>query len=140
MIYLDTNVIVYAIENHPKYGRPCKKILEDIDSGRLEASASVLILVEIINVLTKINKILEKQRRRKLSIKENIEAVLSLPMTWIDLEFLVIEKASEYTFEINGVDYIHLASMEINSITEIVSADKDLDKVKSVKRTDPKNY
>lgn len=140
MIYLDTNVLVYAIENHPKYGKTCKKILEDIENDRLKVSASVLVLVELINVLVKLNKILEKQRRRTLSIRENIEAVLSLPITWIDLEFLVIEKASEYTFDINGVDYIHLASMELNSITEILSADRDLDTVKTLRRIDPMNY
>lgn len=61
MIYLDTNVVVYAIENHPKYGTACKKILEDIESHKLEASASVLVLVELINVLTKLNRILKRK-------------------------------------------------------------------------------
>jgi len=31
MIYLDTNVIVYAIENHPRYGKPCTAILSTLD-------------------------------------------------------------------------------------------------------------
>ena len=30
MIYIDTNIFVYAIENHPKYGQACKKILMDV--------------------------------------------------------------------------------------------------------------
>jgi hypothetical protein len=34
--YLDTNIIAYAIENHPKYGERCKKILEDIESEKAE--------------------------------------------------------------------------------------------------------
>ena len=140
MIYLDTNVFVYAIENHLKYGKVCKKILEDIEAGKLKVSSSVLVLVELINVITKLNKILRKERKKILDIKENTEAVLSLPITWIDLDFLIIEKASEYSFEINGVDYIHIASMEVNSITEILSADKDLDKVKLIKRVDPLDY
>lgn len=140
MIYLDTNVIVYAIENHPKYGMPCKKILEDIESRKLEASASVLVLVELINVLTKLNRILKRRGRKPLSIKENIQAVLSLPLVWIDLDILIIEKASEYTFEINGVDYIHVASMEVSSINEVLSADKDLDRASTVRRIDPLEY
>lgn len=140
MIYLDTNVIVYAIENHPKYGTACKKILEDIESRKLETSASVLVLVELINVLTKLNRILKRRGRKPLSIKENIQAVLSLPLVWVDLDILIIEKASEYTFEINGIDYIHVASMEVNSINEVLSADKDLDKVRIVRRIDPLEY
>jgi len=140
MIYLDTNVIVYAIENHPKYGIACKKILEDIESRKLEVSASVLVLVELINVLTKLNMILKRRGKKPLSIKENIQAVLSLPVVWIDLDILIIEKASEYTFEINGVDYIHVASMEVNSMNEVLSADKDLDKARIVRRIDPLEY
>lgn len=140
MIYLDTNIIVYAIENHPKYGKMCKKILEDIEARRLEVSASVLVLVELINVLTKLNKILKRRERRPLSINENIRAVLSLPIVWVDLGFLVIEKASEYNFEINGIDYIHVASMEVNSISEVLSADKDLDRIRTIRRIGPLEY
>ena len=39
MIYVDTNVFVYAVENHPKFGRSCKRILEDVEDGKLDASA-----------------------------------------------------------------------------------------------------
>ena len=140
MIYVDTNIFIYAIENHPKYGKACKKVLLDIESEKVRASASVLVLVEIINVLTKINRILKTQDRKTLDIRKNIDAILSLPITWLDLGFIIIKKASEYDYNITGVDYVHIASMELNSITEIVSADDELDKVKFIKRIDPRNY
>ncbi len=140
MIYIDTNVFVYAIENHPKFGRSCKKILENVEDGELEASCSILVLVELINVLKKINDVLTRQARKGLSIERNIEAMMSLPLVWIDLDFLIIERASSYRFEVNGVDYAHIASMELNSINEILSADRDLDKVPIVKRRDPLEY
>ena len=35
MKYLDTNVIIYAIENDIKYGRKCKEILEAIQHQKL---------------------------------------------------------------------------------------------------------
>lgn len=140
MIYVDTNVFIYAIENHPKYGNSCKKILLDIESEKIKASASILVLVEIINVLTKINRILKEQKKKPLDINKNIDAILSLPITWFDLDFLIIKKASEYTYNVTGVDYIHIATMEINSATEIVSADDELDKIKFIKRIDPRDY
>ena len=140
MIYVDTNIFIYGIENHPKYGELCKKILLDIESEKVKVSASVLVLVEIINVLTKINRILKGQGKKPLDIKENIDAILSLPITWFDLDFLIIKKASEYTYNVTGVDYIHIATMEINSVTEIVSADDELDKIKFIRRIDPKEY
>ncbi|MDV3277998.1 MAG: type II toxin-antitoxin system VapC family toxin [Nitrososphaerales archaeon] len=140
MIYIDTNVFVYAIENHPKYGKSCGGILRDVEGGRLEASCSVLVLVELINVLKKINDYLSKEGQRRLDIERNVEAVMSLPLVWIDVDFLVIERASTYAFGINGVDYVHIASMELNSIHEVLSADRDLEKVGIIERVDPLDY
>ncbi len=140
MIYVDTNVFVYAIENHPKYGKSCTGILKDVESGKLEASCSVLVLVELINVLKRINDYLSREGRGRLDIERNIEAVMSLPLVWIDLDFLVIEKASAYAFDVNGVDYVHVASMELNSIHEVLSADKGLEKVGILERIDPLDY
>ena len=79
MKYLDTNIIVYAIENHPKFGKECKKILKEIQNSRLEVGCSMLVLIELINVLKKINKKLREDGGRNLDIKKNIDAILSLP-------------------------------------------------------------
>lgn len=54
--------------------------------------------MEIVNVLTKINRII-----------------------WFD--FSIIKRASEYTYPITGVDYIHIATMEINLAWEVISVD-----------------
>jgi predicted nucleic acid-binding protein len=64
---------------------------------------------------------------------------LSLPIIWFDIDFLVIRKASEYSYNVSGVDYIHLATMEINSVKDIISADKEWNKIKWINRIDPKN-
>ncbi len=136
VIYLDTNIIIYAIENHPKYGKSCAKILSDVENEKLDVSSSMLVLIETINVLQKINKTLEK----KLNIKDNIDAILSLPIVWLDINFPIIRRASEYDYNVSGVDYTHIASMEINSIKKIISADDELDRVDIIKRVDPLKY
>ena len=138
-VYLDTNVLVYAIENHPEYGASCKKILQDIQDNKLRTSASIQVLAELVNVLVKLNKVLGKEKI-KLNIQENIEAVLSLPIVWLELNFTTILKATEYTYAINGADYIHLASMEIHGIKKILSADSDFDKPSEIKRINPLEY
>lgn len=140
MIYLDTNILIYAIENHPKYGEACKKILLDIEKGKIKAYSSVLVLVEVINVMTKINKLLKKQGKKPLDLKEIINAILSYPIVWIDLGLFVIKRAAEYDYDILGIDYIHIASMEINSIKKIISADEEFDKVDIIERIDPLDY
>ena len=140
MIYLDTNVVIYAIENHPKYGAKCKKILEDIETGKLKVCCSVMVLAEVISALVKINRILKKAKKRELSVRDNIDAVLSLPFQWVELNFAIIRQASEYRYPLAGADYIHLASMELNGVEEILSADGELDGVAWVKRIDPLEY
>ena len=140
MKYLDTNVIIYAIESHPKYGEKCKNILKAVEDGELEVCASTLILVEVINVLCKLNRVLEEAGKEKLSIRKNIDAILSLPIKWIELDFAIVRRASEYEFKVSGTDYVHVASMELNLVNEIISADEELDKIDFIKRIDPLTF
>lgn len=140
MIYLDTNVVIYAIENHPKYGAKCGKILEDIETGKLKVCCSILVLVEILSTLVRINRILKKAKKRELPLRDNIDAIISLPFQWVELNFAIIRRASEYRYPLAGADHIHLASMELNGVEEILSADEELDGVAWVKRTDPLEY
>lgn len=137
MKYLDTNIIVYALENHPKYGKSCKKILSKIEPEKLKVCSSILVLVEFLNVLTKINKVLKKQNKKQLDLAKNVDAVLSLPIVWFDLNFFIIKRSAGYDFDVSGVDYIHIATMELNDVKEVISADKELDKVDFIKRIDP---
>ena len=72
---------------------------------------------------------LSSKDEKKLVIADNIAAVLSLPIVWIELDTFNIEKASTLDYDVNGVDYVHLASMEADSIIEVLSADKELDRL-----------
>ena len=136
MIYIDTNVFVYAIENHPKYGAACKKILIDIMNKEIDAACSVIVLAELLNVLVKMRKLTGD----KLDVRKSINAVLSLPITWFDLNFFVLENAADYNYKISGIDYVHIATMEIHSIKKNISADAELDKVDFIERIDPLDY
>ena len=135
-MYIDTNIFVYAIENHPKYGTSCKKVLIDIMNKKIDAACSILVLAELLNVLVKIRKLVKE----KLNVKGSIQALLSLPITWFDMDFYVIENAAGYNYNISGIDYIHIATMEINAIRGIISADAELDKVESIQRLNPLEY
>lgn len=136
MIYIDTNTFVYAIENHPKYGNACKRILIDIMNKKIDAACSILVLVELLNVLVKMHKLTEG----KIDVKRSIQAVLSMPITWFEIDFFIIENAAGYNYHISGIDYVHIATMEMNSIKKVISADSELDKVDFIERIDPLKY
>jgi|SRR3989344_2410359 len=140
MKYIDTNIFIYAIENHPSYGKVCKKILLDVQEGRLKTGASILVLVEIVKVLVKLNAELKKRKHKPLDLNANLDAVLSLPIMWFDLDFFTIRKATEYPYNITAQDYFHIATMELNSVKEVISADRDFDKALFIKRIDPSDY
>ncbi len=140
MKYLDTNVIGYAIEDHSKYGNSCKKILGDVQSEKIKVCCSILVLVELINTIKKINKELKRVGRKELEIRANIDAVLSLPIQWVEMEMFIIKRAAEYNYNINGADYIHIATMEVNGVYEILSADADFDVPQHIIRIDPLDY
>lgn len=137
MKYIDTNVFIYAIEQHPEYGVSCAKILRSVQNKTLTASCSVLVLVEVISVLKKINGVLRQRKQQLLDIRANIDAILALPIRWLDMNVHIICRASEYTYTTSGVDYLHIATMEVHNINEIISADKDFDTVEIIKRINP---
>jgi uncharacterized protein len=140
MIYLDTNVIVYAITKDEKYGRCCAKILRDAHEGKLKACASIFVLIETMNVIRKINKMLKEKNAPLLDVEANVDALLSMPITWLDINFTLIRQAASYEYRIAPADYFHVATMDINRIKTIISADGELDTVDIIKRTDPLKY
>lgn len=140
MMYLDTNIIIYAMENHKKYGNACTKILLDVQKEKTKCTASMQVLVESINVMLKINKLLRAEGEKQLDIRKSIDAIMSLPIVWLDINFSVIKRAAEYDYAVSGADYIHIATMEINGIKKIISADAELERVDIIKRIDPLRY
>ena len=73
MIYIDTNIFVYAIENHPKYGASCKKILTDIMNKKIDSACSVIVLAELLNVLVRMRKLTSG----KLDVKKSMQAIVT---------------------------------------------------------------
>ncbi|WP_028777545.1 type II toxin-antitoxin system VapC family toxin [Shimazuella kribbensis] len=63
-IALDTNLFIYAFEQHPAYGETVKAILEVVEEGGVEAVASVITFTEILTKpIREGNDALEKRYR-----------------------------------------------------------------------------
>lgn len=136
---MDTNVFIYAVEHHPTYGEACEHIVRDIESGKLEALCSKLVLVEFVNVLTRLNRELNK-RQEAFEVPKLTEALLSLVRSWADLDDMVVKRASQYTANVNPPDYFHLATMEVHGLKDVLSADRELNRIPWINRIDPKEY
>lgn len=94
----------------------------------------------MINVFQKMNKKLQEQNKPLIDISKTIGIILNYPIDWTDLTVSVVQKAGDYMNNLRAADRAHLASMELQHIKEIISADKDFDNISGIKRIDPLNY
>lgn len=140
MIYIDTNVFINATTEDRVFGKPCTRIMEEIEAEKLEALCSRLVLVEYVNALNHINRELKRRARDPFPVGELTDALLSLIPHWHELGDQVIKRASTKTFRMNPADYFHVATMEVGGIDTMISADSDFDKVGWIKRIDPRRY
>lgn len=132
--YIDTNIWIYAIIAHPKYGEKCREILEKIEAEKLKAVTSTQVLSEVAGVLYS-----------KYGVKDTtpqLNAILSYPMEVYIVHPDTIRVAAEYArdYEIVPYEGIHIASAIEHSLRNILSADKELDKVEFIRRIDPLEY
>lgn len=102
---------------HPKYGLPCKKILDDIRDGRLKAHCSHLVPIEILGSLARVDPEIAAGA---------ILAFFSFPIEMIPLTERVIREASKITLE-TGVAYdaVHAAAMKSEGLETIITEDID---------------
>ena len=129
MVYIDTNIFVYAIMNNDYKGIECRKILSKIGKKQEKGFTSYITWDEVVFII-------EKYKGREIALKEG-EKILRFPnLEFIDLNNQIVNKAQEIimNYNLKPRDAIHTASAIVSNIKEIVSDDLDFDKVKEIKR------
>jgi len=115
--FVDTNVFVYALTAHPRFGEISKRILERIERGEA-ALTSTLVLCEVAWVLEAMG--------RQGDIKPTLEKILS----YSSLE--VVEVGGDdllmgaYNMSAQGVDFndgVNVALMMRLGVSEVYSND-----------------
>ena len=131
---MDSNIFFYAKILDKKYGKPCIKVVKAISKGELDAVTSVLTLIEVANALRKYGLGRE--------VRDTIDAILSLEMQLYELDEIDVRNAIEISenFKISPYDSVHVAIMKKAGVTQIISADKDFDKVTGIERIDPEEF
>lgn len=73
---MDTNLFIYAFEQHPQYGEIVKSILDKVEEGVVEAVTSTITLTEILtNPIREGNQMLEKRYRLLFTHFPNLAVV-----------------------------------------------------------------
>lgn len=128
MIYLDTNVFIYAYADSTGRAKAALALMAKIEKG-LQAATCALTIDEVLWTLIK-----QKLTDDPFEIIRNIYAMPNLTILDVSgnapLESLrYIENA-----DLHPRDAIHVAVMKQHSIRTIVSSDKDFDRVESITR------
>jgi len=133
-VYIDSNIFFYAKILDTQYGESCTKIIEDITKAKLKAAVSTLVVLEVANALRKYG-ITD-------AVKDEIDAICSLGMMLGPMDDVIIRWAGDiyHRVGISPYDCVHAATMRKLGVTEILSADKDFDKISEIRRVDPKSY
>lgn len=130
MKFVDTNIFVYAITAHPKFGEIAKSILEKIEKGE-KALTSLLVLLEVSWILEAMGK-----QGYIRSTLDKISSYDSLAIEEVSLRDLQIGAILMGQHEIDLNDGINLAIMEREGIREVYSNDKKhLGKIKGLELT-----
>jgi predicted nucleic acid-binding protein len=131
--YVDSNVFFYAKILDGVYGQSCSSIMRMIASDELKTSTSVLVPIEVANAMRKYG--LSKD------VAAEIRAIFSLGIEVYGIEASDAQEAAEIFSDakISPYDCLHAAVMKRMGLNEIISADKEFDKLSWITRIDPKS-
>ncbi|MFB3887925.1 MAG: type II toxin-antitoxin system VapC family toxin [Candidatus Bathyarchaeia archaeon] len=131
--YIDTNVFDYSALAHPVYGKACKRIIDDIQNGKITAYCSYLVPMELLGSLARIDA-------EKASIA--VAAFFSLPISMIQIDERILRDAAAVMID-SGVSYdsIHAACMRREGLDTVITEDvRDWSKIRGVKIVRPLEY
>ena len=132
MVFLDTNVFLYAAGADHPLKEACTGLLARVGSGDLEAATSTEVVQELLYVLTR-----RGMRAEGLRLARRVMALVPevLPVTERDMAG-ACDVMEEYP-ELPVRDAVHAATMKSNSLQTIVSGDRHFDQVAWLVRQEP---
>ncbi len=133
-VFIDSNVFFYAKIMDRTFGDSCARVVRQIASGQLKASTSALVPIEVANTMRKYG--LSKDAPAE------VHAIFSMGIEVHPIGEPEAREAAEIfkKVDISPYDCLHAAVMKNNGLEEIVSADKDFDKLRWLRRKDPRSF
>jgi len=127
--YVDVNIFVYWLGNHPTFGKKAYRWVKEIEEApRGKYVTSTLTLYQAMVIIAGLTG---KSLKDRELIEEIVDSIESLPgLTVAPLTIEDIAQAAELMKE-HDLDYedaVHLASALRNKVKEIVSNDEDFDR------------
>lgn len=118
MRFIDSNIFIYVVTNHPRFGATATRILKRVEEGE-EATISTLTLCEVAWVFEAMD--------RQGDIKPTLEKILSystLRIEPFDSDDLIVGANLMATERLDFNDAVNVALMERLGIDEVYTNDE----------------
>lgn len=126
-ISLDTNVFIYFLEDHPRYGSWCGSLFNLIERGHNPAVTSTVTLLELL---------VQPYRDRQEELAQKIFALTSTypKLEWVPLTMNLADQAAELRarYRLSTPDAIQLATAIGHKATRFYGNDRALQRVQEI--------
>jgi predicted nucleic acid-binding protein len=126
-IGLDTNVFIYFLEYHPRYGAWCASLFDRIERGQNSAVTSTVTLLELL---------VQPYRDQKAELAQKIFALASTypKLEWVSVTMNIADRAAELRarYRLSTPDAIQLATAIGHNATRFYGNDRGLRRVKEI--------
>jgi predicted nucleic acid-binding protein len=126
-IALDTNLFIYFLEDHPRYGSWCASLFDLIEQGRNPAVTSTITLLELLVL---------PYRDQKDELAQQIFALASSypKLEWMPVTMNVADRAAELRarYRLSTPDAIQVATAIDHNATCFYGNDRSLRRVKEI--------
>lgn len=150
-VFIDSNIFLYEVFDHPKFGESAYRILKDVEKGAIKGVTSTLVLDEVPHKMI----LIEASKKFYISIKDTVSFLKKNPKeiplldsSWknIDriqeIENLTVRGISPDVFKSSIIvakanmllahDALHIAVMKYESISDIASNDSDFERIEGI--------
>jgi len=137
VFFLDANIFMYAAGAAHECKEPCVRILTEVETGQLTAAINTEIIQELLYRYSHIG-LADKGLQLSRDVLQYPLSVLSVTLADVNLAIDIYD-----THRHEGMkprDAIHVAVMQHNQITHILSTDKHFDALNTITRLDPLSY
>lgn len=135
MIFIDTNIIMYAVGREHKYKSSCAKIIMGISEGKIPGVIDCEVLQELLYRYWHIGEL-----EKGLEVFEYFQSLIPKILEINRSDLVTAAQILKENSLISPRNAIHIAVMKNNKINLICTTDSHFDKIEGIKRKDPLTY
>jgi predicted nucleic acid-binding protein len=131
--FLDTNILLrHFLQDVPDQSARATELIRRVEAGDVQVHISDIVIFEVVFTLTR------SYRHPKAAVRDAVLALLDLPGFILPGKRRFHRVFDLYVdLNISFADAYHVVLMEQQKLEEVVSFDRDFDRVKTVKRVEP---